>query len=136
MNPRLYVSIIDAAALLIFFVVNPLLFFAIGYFAWKGKPNTFDRRKYGVVAFATLPLGLVLVICMKLINADVRTWQYVPQVVCMLLGLLLVGIGCGCATGFLTYQANIYPNPVKIICRRLLELFGGVTFLLLLHPIL
>ena len=104
MNPQVYVPIIDGLGLLIFFVVNPLIFAGIGYLAWKGRPNTLDRRKYGLLAIAAFLLGSVLILCAKWINADWRTWPYVPQVICMLLGFLLVGVGCGCGAGFLTYR--------------------------------
>ncbi len=136
MSPRLYLPIIDGVLLLIFFVVDPLIFVVVGYLAWKGKPGAFTHRKYGALALATLIPGFILVICGKLIDADVRTWQYIPQVFCMLFGLLLVGIGCACWLGFLIFEGHTHPNPVKMMLERLLEFFHSVSFLLVLHPIL
>ncbi len=104
MKPHLYVQIVGGLLMFIFFIVNPLIFVAIGYLAWNGKPRTFDRLKYGKLAFATFVPGCVLVLCGKWINADVRTLPYVAQVICILSGLLLVGAGCGCAAGFITYR--------------------------------
>jgi len=104
MNPQLYVPLIDGVMLATFFVIDPLIFVAIGYSAWKGWPSRLNRRKYGVLAIATFLPGTVLVLCGKWINADVRSWPYAAQVICFLLGLLLVGIGCGCGAGFITYR--------------------------------
>jgi len=104
MKPHLYVQIIGGLLLFIFFILNPLIFVAIGYYAWKGKPRTFDRRRYGRLALETFLPGCGLVLCGKWINADVRTLPYVAQVICILSGLLLVGVGCGCAAGFVTYR--------------------------------
>ena len=104
MNPRLYVSIIDGMIVVIFFVVNPLIVASIAYSAWKGRPNTWDSPRYGVWAIVMFLSGLVLLFCVKLINADVRTWPYAVQVFCMLVGLLLLGISCGCGAGVFTYR--------------------------------
>src|SRR5690348_11629655 len=42
----------DGLLLLIFFLVNPILFIAIGYGAWKGKLSGFDQRKYAYMESA------------------------------------------------------------------------------------
>jgi len=94
------IQIVDVLLLLIFFVVNPLLFVGIGYAAWKGKPVGFDQKKYAVSAFIAFLLGTTLTLLAKWINADIRTWPYAVQAPCMIIGLFLIGVGCGCASGF------------------------------------
>ena len=111
MRGPFYLQVIDALALLILFAVDPLLFIAIGYYAWKGKPDGFDAKKYAVWAIASAILGTALLVAAKWINADVRTWPYAIQAPCMLIGLLLFGIGCGCACGFV----------VLLVKRRILQ---------------
>src|SRR4051812_42571139 len=112
MHGPLYLQIIDGLALLIFFVVDPLLFIAIGYAAWKGKPSGFDQRKFAVSAIATFLVGTVLILLAKWINADIRTWPYAVQALCMILGLLLIGIGCGCGSGFVVLFAKTRPHQI------------------------
>ena len=100
MRGPLYLQIVDGLGLLIFFVVNPLLFVGIGYAAWKGKPRGFDQKEYAASAVVTFLLGTALVLLAKWINADIRTWPYAVQAPFMIIGLFLIGIGCGCAGGF------------------------------------
>ena len=98
MNPD-YLWLTGALELLTLFVVGPFLGFVIAYAAWGGKPQRLDPQRYGddwvlFVAFgltASLLLGFA-----KWLNADVRTAQYLLQVVCFLLGGLLLGVAMGC----------------------------------------
>jgi len=112
MHGPFYLQLIDALALLIFFVVDPLLFIAIGYGAWKGKPSGFNQRRYAVWAIGTAIFGAALLVLAKWINADIRTWPYAIQAPCMIVGLLLFGIGCGCACAFvvLLVKARVYQS--------------------------
>lgn len=100
MHGPFYLQIVDGLALFIFFVANPSLFVGIGYAAWKGKPSGFDQRKYAVLTIATVSIGTALMLLAKWINADIRTWPFAVQAPCMIIGLLLFGIGCGCGSGF------------------------------------
>ena len=100
MHGPAYLQIVGGLVLLIFFVVDPLLFIGIPYAAWKGKPEGFDQSKYAVSAIGTFLVGTILVLLAKWINADIRTWPYAIQAPCLIIGLLLIGIGCGCAGGF------------------------------------
>lgn len=106
MRGPLYLQIVDGLALLVFFVVDPFLFIAIGYGAWKGKPSGFNERKYTVCAIATFLSGSALILVAKLINADIRTWPYAVQAPCMIVGLLLIGVGSGCGGGFVVLYAR------------------------------
>jgi hypothetical protein len=101
MRGPLYLQIVDGLGLLIFFVVNPILFVGIGYAAWKGKPTAFDQKKYATLGVGTFLFGAALLLLAKWINADIRTWPYAVQAPCMIIGLLLIGFGCGCVVGFI-----------------------------------
>ena len=92
--------------MLIFFVLNPLLFIAIGYAAWKGKPSGFDQRKYAVSAVTTFLVGTILILLAEWINADIRTWPFAIQALFMIVGLFLIGFGSGCAGGFVVLFAK------------------------------
>ena len=106
MHGPLYSQIVDGLLLLIFFVVNPILFIAVGYAAWKGKLSGFDKRKYAAYAIGAFVVGSVLVVFAKWINADIRTWPYAVQAISGIVGLLLIGIGCGCGAGFVVLMAK------------------------------
>ena len=97
------------ASLLIFtfFVVVPSIATAIGYAAWKGKPKNLDREMYWT-AFATATgVSLFLMVFAQRMHADVRTWQYLAQVVCFGLGALLFGVAGGCGIGIFTYRRGV-----------------------------
>jgi hypothetical protein len=90
-----------------FFVVVPSIAAAIGYAAWKGKPKNFDREMYWT-AFATATgVSLLLMVFAHRMQADVRTWQYLAQIVCFGLGALLFGVAGGCMIGIFTYRRGV-----------------------------
>ena len=72
MDPR-YLPIIDGLLLIGLFVVAPLISAAIGYVAWKGKPNGFDRERYGLSAIAAGAPGIALMVYTQRTRVDVRT---------------------------------------------------------------
>jgi hypothetical protein len=84
------------------------------YAAWKGKPKSFDRESHvlGFVA-CILASGFLLVYAQRM-HADVRTWQYLMQIACGGLGLLLFGIAMGCGIGIFTCRRRSGPQePLK-----------------------
>jgi hypothetical protein len=97
------------AGLLIFtfFVVVPSIAAAIGYAAWKGKPKTFDREMYWTAFAAATIVSLFLMVVSRRMQADVRTWQYLVQVVFFGLGALLFGVAGGCGIGIFTYRRGL-----------------------------
>jgi len=98
MNPD-YLWVTGALQLLTFFVVAPMLAIAIGYAAWQGRPQNFDRERYGMTSVASGIASAFLFAYAKHINADVRTAQYFMQLACVLLSGLLFGVFMGCGVG-------------------------------------
>ena len=97
------------AGLLIFtfFIVVPSIAAAIGYAAWKGKPKNFDRQMYWTAFAAATGVSLFLMVFAHRMQADVRTWQYLAQVACFGLGVLLFGVAGGCMIGIFTYRRGV-----------------------------
>jgi surface polysaccharide O-acyltransferase-like enzyme len=100
------VGIAAEAGLLIltFFVFVPSIAAAIGYAAWKGWPKNFDREMYWTAFAAAIIASVFLMVFAQRMQADVRTWQYLLQVVCFTLGALLFGVAAGCVVGIFTYR--------------------------------
>jgi len=105
MNPR-YLSIVDGLLLFALFVGAPSISAAIGYAAWKGKPKTFDRERYGLAAITSGAAGTFLIVYTQRMQADVRTPQYLLQLTFFALAALLLGIAGGCAVGIFTFRRN------------------------------
>jgi len=103
MNPR-YLPIVDGLLLFALFIGAPLISAVIGYLAWKGKPNTFDRERYGLWAIASGAAGAFLMVYTQRMQADVRTPHYFLQLACFAVGVLLLGIAGGCALGTFIYR--------------------------------
>jgi uncharacterized membrane protein YczE len=101
MNPQ-YLPIVDGLLLFGLFVGVPSISAAIGYAAWKGKPNGFDRERYGLSAITAGVPGVALMVYAQRMRADVRTPQYFLQLACFALGVVLLGIACGCLVGVFT----------------------------------
>jgi hypothetical protein len=95
MNPK-YLWLADALQLLVFLVVGPVLAIAIAYAAWRGKPQRFTGERFGMVCVASGVAAVLMLVCAKWINADVRQPQYFLQLACMLLSGLLFGVYMGC----------------------------------------
>ena len=98
MNPR-YLWLVDVVQFLTIFFIGPVLGFVIGYAAWRGKPRNLNPQRYGddrVLFVASSVTAFLLLGFAKWLNADVRTAQFFLQVVCVLLGGLLLGVGTGC----------------------------------------
>jgi len=110
MDSKTAVWIIDGLLLIIFFVGVPSIAVAIAYAAWKGKPKSFDRESHvlGFVA-CILASGFLLVYAQRM-HADVRTWQYLMQIACGGLGLLLFGIAMGCGIGIFKCRRRSGPQ--------------------------
>ena len=95
MNPK-YLWLVDALQLLTLFVVGPIIGIVVAYEASRGKPQNFNPRQYGIVCVGSGVTAFLLLVLAQRMNADVRTPQYLLQVVCVLLGGLLLGVAMGC----------------------------------------
>ena len=93
-NPK-YLWLTDAMLLLSFYVVMPGIAIVIAYAAWRGKPQSFNVQRYGLVCVVSGVTSFLLFLVAKWINADVRTPQYFLQLGSVLLSLLLFGVGMG-----------------------------------------
>lgn len=103
MNPD-YLWVTGAMQLLTFFVVAPMLGIAVGYAAWQGKPQSFNREKYGIAGVASGTTALLLFAYARHMNADVRSPQYFAQLACVLLSGLVFGVFMGCGIGVFAYR--------------------------------
>jgi|SRR5580698_8124961 hypothetical protein len=105
MNLR-YLPIVDGLLLFALFVGAPSISAAIGYFAWKGRPNGFDRERYGLSAITIGVPAFALMVYALRMHADVRTPQYLLQLACFACGTVLSGIAGGCFVGVFTYRRS------------------------------
>ncbi len=103
MDPR-YLPIVDGLLLFALFVGAPSISAAIGYVAWKGKPNGFDRERFGLSAITAGAPGIALVVYAQRMQANVRTAQYLLQLACFVLGVVLLEVAGGCFVGVFTYR--------------------------------
>jgi uncharacterized membrane protein len=103
MDPR-YLQIVDGLLLFCLFVRAPSISAAIGYAASKGKPNGFDRERYGLSAITAGAPGIALMVYAQRMHVDVRTPQYFLQLACFALGAVLLGVAGGCFVGVFTYR--------------------------------
>jgi uncharacterized membrane protein len=93
-----------------FFIIIPLIAGVIGLAAWRGKPKNFSRELYWT-AFASAVVSSAFVFSYAIkMHADVRTWQYLLQLSCFGLGVLLIGIASGCAVGIFAYRRGLSPE--------------------------
>ena len=95
MNPQ-YLWLTGALELLSLFVIGPVFAIAIPYMAWRGKLPSLNGGRYGMVCVTSGGAAVLLLLCAKWINADVREPQYFLQLACVLLGGLLFGVCMGC----------------------------------------
>jgi hypothetical protein len=110
MDSRAGFWIVDGLLLFTLFVVAPLIAIAIGYAAWKGRPKNFNREMYWTSFIAIGAAGGFLMVYAQRMHADVRTWQYLLQLVCFGLGALLFGVAGGCGVGIFTYRRSSLPR--------------------------
>jgi hypothetical protein len=96
--------IVDGLLLLLFFVGVPAIAAGIGYAALKGRPKSFATENYVLASVASGLAGGVLLVYVQRMQADIRTWLYLWQIVCGTIGLLLFGISLGCGIGIFAYR--------------------------------
>ncbi|HLX85229.1 MAG TPA: hypothetical protein VKR59_15110 [Terriglobales bacterium] len=101
MNPR-YLPVVDGLLLIALFVGAPSISAAIGYLAWKGRPQGFGRERYGLSAIAVGLPAFALMAYTQRMDADVRTPQYLLQLACFACSTVLLGIAGGCFVGVFT----------------------------------
>lgn len=94
--------LVDGLMLLALFGGTPLIAAAVGYAAWKGKLPTFDRERYALSAAAAGALGIALMFGAQRMHADVRTANYLLQLVLFACVVTCFGIAGGCVIGIFT----------------------------------
>jgi hypothetical protein len=102
--------IVDGLLLLIFFVGVPAIAVGIGYAAFKGRPKGFGRENYVLLSVGCGLASGVLVVYAQRMQADIRTWLYLWQIVCGSIGLLLSGIALGCGIGIFACRFRSLPR--------------------------
>lgn len=95
MNPD-HLWLTGAMQLLAFFVIGPVLALAIAYRAWRGRPQNRSGWQYEKLCVASGVAAVLLFVCAKRIDADVRETRYFYQLACMVLSGLLFGACMGC----------------------------------------
>jgi hypothetical protein len=85
------VRIMDVFLVLTLFVGAP----AAAYATWKASPGKFNREKYLVLCAVTVVVSGALIVYAQQMNADVRTWRYLLQLICGISGFLLGGVSGG-----------------------------------------
>jgi len=86
-----YVPIVGILELLSLVVATPVISVFIAYAGWNGKPKGFSRRNYFIAFVVIGPISICLMVLAQRMRADVRTAQYIVQVVCFFVGAFLLG---------------------------------------------
>lgn len=94
MNPH-YLWLPETVELLTFFVISPALTIVVAYRAWRDKNDSLNPRHASVRCLVYCGTALLLLGLAMWMHADVRTLQYLPQLMCTLLGFLLFGVSVG-----------------------------------------
>ncbi len=103
-EPR-YLPMVDAVLAFLTVVGTPAISAGIALAAWRGKPGSFNRERFGLTAAAAfLAFLLVSIPCMKLRSADVRTSLYFAEIASFCLLLALFGVFVGCLLGVFIYR--------------------------------
>ena len=106
-----------AIFLFAFFVIVPAIAAVIGYAAWMGKPKNWDRSTYWTAFVASIAASGFLIVYAQRMQADVRTWQYVLQMLLFGLGVLLFGVAGGFMVGIFAYRRGKGPIWRKVTSR-------------------
>jgi len=91
--------IVDGLLLVLFFVGIPTIAGGIGYAALKGRPKSFASENYVLGSVGCGIFSGVLIVYAQRMQADIRTWLFLWQIICGTIGLLLFGIALGCGIG-------------------------------------
>jgi hypothetical protein len=92
------------------FAAAPAIAAMVGYIAWKGKPTNFDRGMYFTAFVVAGGIAAFLIACAIRMKADVRSWQYILQLACFIVGALIFGVAMGCGVGIFTYRRRSPPD--------------------------
>jgi uncharacterized membrane-anchored protein len=98
-NPEL-LPVMDVLLLLDLFVATPALMAFIAYMVWKRQLTGLYHQSFLTLAFVVGVPAFLLLIYATGLHADVRTRQYLWQLVCFVMGALLFGVAGGCLAGF------------------------------------
>jgi len=95
----------DLFIALFVFIGVPVIWVLIVLAAWRGKPASFSRERFGLSA-ASAGIGLIVlsVPFQKLREVDVRTPLYFAEVANFLLLMILFAVFGGCLFGVFAYK--------------------------------
>lgn len=106
------IQIVDGLLFLALFMGVPAIAAGTGYAALKGRPKSFDHESYAMGFVACLLASGFLLVYAQRMQTEVRTWQYLLQLACFGLGLLLFGIAGGGGIGiFARRLRSLTPKP-------------------------
>jgi uncharacterized membrane protein len=91
------------------FIIAPLIAAIIGYAAWKGIPENWDRSMYWTAFVVTIVASILVMAYAVRMHADVRTGQYIIQILVFAFGAILFGVAGGCMIGIFTYRHGTGP---------------------------
>lgn len=106
---RIWVEIEPVVFVLAFFVIVPAIAAPIGYVAWLGKPEKWDRVTYWTAFVASIAASGFLMVYAQRMRADMRTWLYLVQLTVFFIGVLLFGVAAGFLVGIFTYERGRGP---------------------------
>lgn len=106
MGSQTALRIVDGFLFLSVFAGIPTIAATIGYAAWKGGLKSFSRDTFVLGFIATLMVSAFVIVYAQRMHADVRTWQYLLQLACFELGVLLVGIAGGCGIAIFKHRSK------------------------------
>lgn len=112
---RIWIEIEPVVFVLAFFVFVPAIAAAIGYVAWLGKPEKWDRVKYWMAFIASIAVSGFLMVYAQRMRADMRTWLYPVQLTVFFIGVLLFGVAGGFMVGIFTYERGRGPIRRKSV---------------------
>ena len=91
-----FVPILHALVIL---VGVPAVAIVIARAAWMGKPSNWDRSMYWTAYAASMIAAAFLIYYAQQMHANMRSWQYLVQIVVFYIGLGMIGISLGCFVG-------------------------------------
>jgi hypothetical protein len=95
MNPH-YLWLTEGLELITFFVGVPMIALGIAYAAWRSTPQSLISRRSRAIGIVSGVTAFLLFGLARWIHPDPRDLDYFLYLICVLAGLVLIGIFMGC----------------------------------------